>query len=633
MSITGTIARAKVRQRFTNPSDDWVEGIYVFPLPDDAAVDHMRLQIGERIIEGEIKEKREARAIYREAKQSGKRASLLTQERPNIFTTAVANIAPGATISVEIEYQQSVRLDQGEFSIRYPMTITPRFNPGRPITGDRGAPTRTGSGREFDTGVVPDASRITPPLAPQGRNMNPVNLKVDLAPGFALESLRSDYHAVAQEALPDSRYRLRLDSSSHAANKDFVLRWSLRDSSEPLVSLFVQQSGDATYSYLMLMPPAGIDQDPAPRDVVFIIDTSGSMGGEPLRQARQALLLAIERLGPNDRFNIIEFNSATHLLFDREQPATPVFRARAIRYVRGLASRGGTQMYPALDAALTQAETNEGRVRQVIFLTDGAVGNEDQLFKLIEQKLGNSRLFTIGIGAAPNSYFMTKAAEFGRGTFTYIGKQAEIQERMGLLFRKLEMPALTDIEVEFAQPGGAGAAAEFFPPQIPDLYQGEPILLAIKTRTVPEQLRVRGFRAGQDWYKTLSFVERVTRDGIDVFWARSKIDSLMNQYLMGSEALEKRRLQTEITETALQHHLVSRFTSLVAVDHTPVRPATDPVKQHAMRTNPPQGTRFGLPQTATAAELQLLFGLGFCLLALAGYLLSRRSQPGTPYSC
>ena len=296
-------------------------------------------------------------------------------------------------------------------------------------------------------------------------------------------------------------------------------------------------------------------------------------------------------------------------------------RARAISFVRALGASGGTEMYPALDAALTQqtAEDRSGRIRQVVFLTDGAVGNEDQLFELIERKLDNSRLFTIGIGSAPNSYFMRKAAEFGRGSFTHIGSMEIVAEQMTELFRKLESPVLTNLNISIP----SEFEAEFYPQRIPDLYQGEPIALVFKTKGLPAQLQLSGAADSETFAKTLSFETAQTRAGMNVFWARRKMEVLMDKYLLSYEPEQKATLKQSVIELSLGHHLVSRFTSLIAVDKTPVRRPSERLSSHALKSNPPKGTQFGLPQTATDAELRILKGFGIWLLALMLYLYSR----------
>jgi len=289
ISVTGTIARTKLHQEFVNPSrekDDWVEGIYVFPLPETAAVDHLRMKVGERTIEGQIKERTEAKKVYEQAKQEGKRASLIEQERPNVFTTSVANIAPGDRVTVEIEYQETVRYDQGTFSLRFPMVVGPRYIPGTPVVIEDQP---RAFGWSLNTDRVADASRITPPVQrPDHGPINPVTLTIDLAAGFPLGKIESPYHEILAIAEPDGRRHITLQADHVPANRDFTLLWQPAAGKAPTVTVFTEQQGDGSYAFLMLSPPALSDQQATSqlREAIFVIDTSGSMAGTSIEQAK-----------------------------------------------------------------------------------------------------------------------------------------------------------------------------------------------------------------------------------------------------------------------------------------------------------------------------------------------------------
>lgn len=619
ITVTGLIVRTTVRQEFTNPSKDWGEGIYVFPLPETAAVDHLRMKIGERIIEGQVKERGEAKKVYEQAKQEGKRASLVEQERPNIFTTSVANIAPGDRITVEIEYQETVRYDQGKFSLRFPMVVGPRYIPGTPVVIEDQPP---GHGWSLDTDRVTDASRITPPVQhPAQGPINPVSLSIDLAPGFPLGTVESPYHPILTIAEPDGRQHITLRADNVPADRDFQLIWQPAPGHSPTMALFREQRDGDHYAFLMAMPPVGSDQPTPPiaRETIFVIDTSGSMSGTSIEQAKAALLLALNRLTAQDRFNVIQFNSVTHVLFSQPRPVRTDTLRTAVHYVEQLKANGGTEILPALKMAL-KGSAPASHLRQVIFLTDGQVGNEDELFEVIRSQLGTSRLFTIGIGSAPNSHFMRKAAEFGRGTFTHIGSTSEVKDQMDAIFRKLELPVLTDIHIE-----GWEEPIEMFPPRIPDLYDGEPVVVVVKGRSLPESIAIRGLIGTNPWKTSVTLNEREPREGLSVYWARQKIASLMGQQRYGQD---ESTLRQAVLNVALAHHLVSKYTSLVAVDVTPARPVEKSLQTHTMKTNLPEGQDyqaiFGLPNTATNGQLQILLGL--LALATAAMLWRVRRQ-------
>jgi len=627
--ITGMIVRATVKQTFHNNSSDWQEGIYVFPLPENAAVDQLRMHIGDRIIEGQIKEKQQARKEYQQAKIEGKRASLVEQERPNIFTTSVANIGPDEDIIIEITYQQPVQYMDETFSLRFPMVVAPRYIPGKIIvTGFEG------TGWSSNTDQVADASRITPPVPTPGQNMenepvnnpiNPVSLKIDLDAGFLLSNIDSPYHPI-DIGIPDkTHYLIQLQNKQTPANRDFVLNWKAEPGNTPKAALFTEEKDADTYSMIMLLPPASETSPILQREVIFVIDTSGSMSGPSIVQAKQALKLALDRLKPGDRFNIIQFNSYTDKLFHFPQPLSHHALRQAHQYVDSLEAQGGTKMAPALRAALLKQgnNTNEKNyhVRQVIFLTDGSIGNEDALFNIIQSQLGDSRLFTIGIGSAPNSHFMHRAAKFGRGTHTYIGNVSEIQTKMEALFSKLESPVLTNIHIQWPEDCTKGnCIVESYPQNIPDLYLGEPLLISTKSDALPESLIVTGEIAGEAWSATLNLKGGQKDSGIPTIWARKKIAALMDQMRRGNEAGD---LRNNIIETALKHHLVSKYTSLVAVDVTPARIKEALVKSHTLPVNLPEGWDhkkvFGqLPATATNAPFAFLNGL---LMLFTGLLL------------
>ncbi len=612
--VTGTIARATVTQEFTNPSTrkgDWLEGIYVFPLPETAAVDQLRMKVGERTIEGQIKERNEAKRTYERAKEQGKRTSLVEQERPNIFTTSVANIGPGERVIVEIEYQETVRYENGQFQLRFPMAVGPRYIPGTPVIIEGHPP--QGSGTMPDTDRVPDASRITPPVQTTNEgHVNPLSLSVTLSPGFPVEHIASPFHPIITIPDEEHRYHIALKEESVPSDRDFQLTWRQAPRTEPLATVFTEQKNGDTYALLMLVPPTQQDAKTprVPRDLTFIIDTSGSMAGASIEQARSSLAAALTRLTAQDRFNIIQFNNQVRSLFAAPQPVTATTIKQAVRYTEHLTADGGTEVLPALRQAL-KSQQDASRLQQLILLTDGQIGNEEELFELLHHRVGTRRLFTIGIGATPNSHLMRKMAEFGRGTFTYIGKIEEVKDKLDGLFKKLERPVLSDIVLD----GAGWSTLEPYPAAIADLYEGEPIVLAIKAASLPEQAAVRGKAGNIPWTLPVSFQPAAAQGGLSINWARQKISALMDETYKGhpDDAVRK-----AVLDVALSHHLVSRFTSLVAVDVTAARP-TDAPAEHDRAMNPARAQDHallaGLPKTATGLQWHILLGLSALLSA------------------
>lgn len=619
INIRGPIARTTVTQEFSNPSNNWVEAIYAFPLPEGCAVDSLHMIIGDRIIEGEIHEKAEAKKIYTQAKREGRRASLLEQERPNLFTTSVANIPPQASIEIRIGYQQILSPEENRYHLRFPTVIGPRYIPGVP-TG----PVAPGPGWATPTWQVPDACRITPPLLPPGlAKVNPFEIEIDLDAGAPLSVLESPSHQLRINRTPGSRIStISLAGDREIADRDFILEWEIRTTDQPQASVFHQSFEGRDYLMVLAMPPHEKNNDiRIPRESIFVIDTSGSMGGASIRQAREALLVALDRLSPGDRFNVISFSNSPRLLFPASVAAGGDRLAEARSWVSRLQAGGGTNILPALDCALDDDEADSPTLRQVVFLTDGSVGNENQLFAFIKNHLGRSRLFTIGIGSAPNSHFMEQAAHFGRGSYTYIGRVDEIAEKMQNLFAKIENPVLGNIQLDFGD-----REAEFWPPRIPDLYLGEPVLVTAELDSLPPEIVISGDTGAAPWAMHLKTGAESKGSSIHRLWAREKIKSLSGR-LLSSPSDET--LKQEITTLALHHHLISKYTSLVAVDVTPIRPTGEKLEKAAIPTNLPRGWDYSkvfgrMPQSATPSSLLRLLGLLF----LAGATLVLRINGG-----
>ena len=583
MDITGNINRVIVEQVFTNPSDRWAEGVYVFPLPEDSAVDQLRMYIDERVIEGQIKEKEEAKKIYEKAKSEGKSASLVEQQRPNIFTTNVANIAPGGTIKVAIEYQQAILIDNNKYSVRFPMVVGDRYIPG--------AHTYTPEdsvGVSNNTTEVSDASKITPISENHIRELFdenyetylPVTIDINLNAGFDLASLNSTYHKINTESLNQTTKYITLAETSQL-DRDFELTWSANMSHEPEVALFAQKNDNNIYLMLMAIPPKNnvFKKSERPRELIFIIDSSGSMSGSSIRQAKDSLNAALKRLKPVDRFNIIDFDSSFEPLYESAMLATNSNINEAKRFIRKIDADGGTEMLAPIKFALKSRDSeSENYLRQIVFITDGQAGNEGAIFNTVEFDIDNDRFFTIGIGSAPNSYLLTKLADFGRGAFTYIGSQKEVSQKMNRLFEKLESPALTDIKVHFPPEINAELAKDV----IYDLYAGETITAAFKMNALPDSLQITGKTIDGDFNQNITIDTLENTKGIDIFWARRKIDRLTdihdNAYTTRVEKLSRK----DVTDLALEYHLVSRFTSLVAVDITPVRPESEQLINQAI---------------------------------------------------
>src|SRR3984893_12276370 len=499
ITVSGPTSRARVTQIFNNPTKNWVEAIYVNPLPDGGAVDTLKMVIGDRIVVGEIKERVEAKAIYEDAKRSGRKATLIEQERPNIFTNSVANIGPGETVVVQIEYQEPVHRSGNVSSLRIPLVVAPRYNPAPVVqTVDFGG---RGWGQVNDP--VPDRDRIRAPvLAPRiEAPTNPVAITVHLNAGFPLGDVRSHHHAVKIDMPADDARVIRLDNNVVPADRDFELTWTPAAVAAPSVGLFRERVGDADYLLALVTPPllADANKETLAREIVFVIDNSGSMGGTSITQAKASLLFALDRLKSNDRFNVIRFDHTMDVLFTDTVAADADNIARAKSFVSALQASGGTEMVPPMRAALSDRRGQDSQyLRQVVFLTDGEIGNEQELFDTIAAMRGRSRVFMVGIGSAPNSFLMTRAAEIGRGTFTHIGSVEQVQERMRELVEKLESPAVTGLTASYS-----GGTMDSTPSFLPDLYRGEPVVVAARVASLDGMLEIKGMIGARPWTVTL----------------------------------------------------------------------------------------------------------------------------------
>jgi Ca-activated chloride channel family protein len=581
IEVTGILARTHIRQRFTNPTTETIEAVYVFPLPESAAVDTLEMQIGERRIFGRVEERAEAQSMFERAKSEGRKASLIEQERPNLFTSSIANLGPGESVTITFAYHEDLRYDAGRFSLRVPMVAKRRY-----VGDDATRQSSAVDGAGTPTREAPDAERINPPVAdPLSSWAHRVRIGVQIASGFPLERVSSNSHAIEVVKIDEHHHEVRLKGGSVLADRDFLLEWEPRRGSAPTAALFREQREDAEYALLMVLPP---DEDQTrtrrlSRETILVIDTSGSMAGDSIGQARESVMRALDTLRPEDAFNVIAFASAPRPMFDESRPATREAVEAAREFVRGLVADGGTEMAPALGMALSPGSESRA-VRQVVFVTDGAVGDEQRLFSLIATKLGRSRLYTVGIGSAPNAHFMTKAAEWGRGTFTYIARPDDVAREMTKLFEKIERPVLHDLDVDWGL-----ESVEAWPQRIPDVYAGEPVVLAVRSESAVKRAVLEGRRGDERMSLKIPLLEGSAYSGIDKLWARRKVAAEMDSLQTGATIEEVSR---RVAELGVRHQIVTRWSSLVAVDSIPTASTEAPAVRRSFPSHLPAGTIF-----------------------------------------
>src|ERR1051325_7376944 len=486
--ISGFLSRVVVTQEFENPFKDKIEAVYTFPLPQMAAVDDMTMRVGDRTVKGKIMRSEQAQAVYEAARKNGQVASLLDQERPNIFTQSVANIMPGEKVTITISYVETLKYEDGAYEFSFPMVVGPRYIPGS-ATGQQ-----QGGGTAPDTDRVPDASRITPPITPQGtRAGHDISLEVSLDAGVPIDELRSNTHEIEVARANDRSARVRLKNMSEIPNRDFVLRYDVagRKVEDAVLTHRAERGGFFT---LILQPPDRVTaEDVTPKEIVFVLDTSGSMMGFPIEKAKEAMQLAIDGLYPQDTFNLITFAGDTHILFPQPVPATKENLRKAQEFLASREGSGGTEMMKAIRAALEPSDKQD-HIRIVCFMTDGYVGDDMTIISEV-QKHPNARVFSFGIGSSVNRFLLDKMAEQGRGEVEYVGLNDDGSAAARRFHERVRSPLLTDISIDWA----GLPVADVYPKRIPDLFSAKPLILSGRfTGKGTATIKLKGKMSGRD---------------------------------------------------------------------------------------------------------------------------------------
>lgn len=560
--ISGYVARVTVKQTFTNPYKDKIEAIYTFPLGESGAVDDMTMKVGSRLIHGTIKKREEARQIYNDARARGNVASLLDQERTNIFTQSVANIEPGASIEITLQYVELLKYDAGRFSFSFPTVVGPRFIPGNAIG-------KEGTGRAPDTDSVPDASRITPPVAPENtRAGHDISIDVDVDAGVPIHNVSSKLHEVTVNNVGPDEAKISLKDKATIPNKDFVLSWDV--AGDALKSGYLTHKdakAESGYFTLMLLPPKQVTTEKiAPKEMIFLIDCSGSQRGKPLDKAKETLSYIVEHMNPQDTFQIIAFSNEQKLLFEKPQAVTSALKARAAKFIDELQANGGTWMAPAVEKACA-IPADDHRLRIVTFMTDGFVGNDLEILGMIHKHRNTSRWFSFGTGNSVNRTLIDGIAKEGGGEADYVLLNSSGAEVGKKFYDHIAAPVLTDVSIDF----GKLAVKEVFPKEVGDVWAQRP--LYFKGRYIKPgagTVTLKGFAAGKPYTQTLAvkFPESNSKNEVlGSIWARAKVDRLMAEDYIGAQSGQiNKELKDEIVKTALDHHIMTNYTSFVAVE-------------------------------------------------------------------
>lgn len=562
--ISGFLSRVKVTQEFENNYSEKIEAVYVFPLPNNAAVDDMTMKIGDRTIRGQIRKREDAKEIYEAAKSNGQIASLLDQERTNIFTQSVANILPGEKVVIEISYVETLKYEDGQYEFVFPMVVGPRYIPGNP-TGQQSG------GFSPDTDKVPDGSKITPQVAKE-RAGHDISIEVNLDAGVPLEKVESKSHQVDSAMLSANSYSVKLRDEKTIPNKDFILRYDVAGKKiEDAVLMHRSEKGG--YFSLILQPPDNPRvQDITPKEIVFVLDTSGSMEGFPIEKAKESMKLAIDGLNPQDTFNLITFAGDTSILFEKPVPATPDNLKKAQEFLAGRTGGGGTEMMKAIKAALDPSDAQD-HIRIVCFMTDGYVGNEAEILAEI-QKHPNARVFSFGVGSSVNRMLLDKMSEEGRGEVEYVALTDDGSAAAKRFHERVRSPLLTDISVDF----GSLPVADVYPKRINDLFSAKPVVIHGRfTKAGSGVIKLKGKSSGRETVREIpvNFPEaEADHDVLATLWARTRIDDLTSQDYQNG----KPEIREQITNLGLEYRLLTQFTSFVAVEERVVTDGGQPRK-------------------------------------------------------
>jgi Ca-activated chloride channel homolog len=590
--IDGYVASVEVEQRYRNPYPEKIEVVYVFPLPQDAAVSDFLMQIGDRTIRGVIREREEAERIYEEAKSQGFVASLLTEERPNVFTQRVANIEPGKRIDVQLTYYNTLPYRDGAYVFEFPTVVGPRFDPPGSTDGV-GAVARGANGLSGQSTEV----QYLKPGEESGADFTMV---VDLDAGTKVTRVDSPSHEIAVETVSPNRRRIELAGGAARPDKDFVLTYAV--AGETVRSAFLlHEDARGRFFTLVLTPPAEAERlRRAPIEQVFVLDTSGSMDGEPIAIVKQAVRRALEKLEPTDSFQIIRFSNDSSALGPAPIPADARNIRRGLDYVDDLEGEGGTMMIEGIKAALDFPH-EEGKVRVVSFMTDGYIGNEAEILAAIHGKLGRSKIFSFGVGSAPNRYLLEQMAKLGQGAVAYVTGGREDEDAVDAFYDRISHPALADIAIDWR----GMKVTDVFPSRIPDLWSGRPVVIAGRLEGgVAKTVRVEGRIGGEGvgYEVPIAADGTVRRPAIAQVWARMQIADLAERSMWQED---KAALTERIKSVALNFSLLSKFTAFVAVDASRVTEGdhgTTVVQPVAV----PDGVRYETtvadPANAAAAE-------------------------------
>lgn len=588
--ITGPIVLLNVTQEFTNPYQETVELSYLFPLPHKAAITDFEIRTHKHVIKSEIRERTDAEEVYQSAVQNKKLAAFLEQRRPNLFAVKIGNVQPGEVIETNIRLQERLKLTDGVFELVLPFGLTPRYH-----TADHPQ-------EKKDTDIT---------LAMPGEKIGSLELDLSIDAGVPVGDPSSPSHDLVVIRFDQRRFQVKLPGEQ-TPNKDFVLRYPLV-SSQPQGWGWLSRRDDHLTMLAVLFPPA-LPEDfiAPPRDFIFVLDRSGSMSGEPIAQARNALRACLRSLNPEDTFRILLFDDQTEWYKLEPGYASQAEIDQADLFLTQVEGRGGTEILGALEQVLRLPE-DEKRIRYVVFLTDGAVSTEERTLAQLRKKIGKSRVFTFGIGPSVNRALLEQMAEAGRGQAEFLQLNEDIEGAVIRFQDRISFPMLTDLSLQ-----AEGAKSwDFYPARLPDLYAGQPI--EICGHILPEKpgarILVSGLRAGHMVELSLPITPEAAQDeSIEYVWARARVDHLLQQ--MAGDILESEQVRGQIIGLAIKHKLLTPYTAFVAVGTEAIETQTNKPRLVEISQPLPEGlNRAGFNPLRAVAPSSLLKRIQFTGMA------------------
>ncbi len=607
VDIAGVIAAVKIRQVYRNRGDSPIEAVYVFPGSTRAAVNAMTMTVGERKISAQIKERQAAKTSYLQAKNSGKRASLLEQQRPNVFQMKVANIMPGDRVVVELAYSELIVPEQGVYEFVYPAVVGPRYS-------------------EIPASAAADSDAwIANPYLHQGeQSPYTFDIKVSLAAGLPIQAVMSPSHDVDVAYDQAGAAAIRLKSAgADNGNRDFVLRYQLRGKRIE-TGLLLHEGEQENFFLLLSQPPERVENAAIPpREYIFVVDVSGSMHGFPLDISKKLMVELLTRLRPSDRFNILFFSGGSALLADNPIAASKANIDKAIAMMESQRGGGGTRLLPALRRAMNQP-AESGVSRSFVVVTDGYIAIETEVFDYVRNNLNNANFFAFGIGSGVNRFLIEGLARSGRGEPFVITSPDEALPIAQRFRNYIQTPVLTDIEIDF----DGFTAYDVEPLHVPDLFAERPLVVFGKWRGKAEgKINVAGRRGEADYFRSLDVAEATNdmdNEALRYLWARQRIADLGDYQKLRPDSERKE----EITTLGLTYNLLTAYTSFVAIDEVVANPSggNRTVKQALPL---PQGVGDlavgGIVPTTPEPEMTALLAV-LALLALGAWLRQRRDD-------